>query len=245
MILLPAIDLKAGECVRLVQGDYATAHRVAEDAVQTARSFRDAGAEWLHAVDLDGAKAGRPVNAELLFRIQKETGLRLEVGGGIRDEKTVEFYLTNGISRVILGSAAINHPELVASAVKRYGDRIAVGIDARNGMAAREGWTETSSVDYLSMAKRMERIGVKYLIFTDISRDGTLSGPNLTMLERLRDAVSCSIVASGGVRDLKDVKALAALGLYGAVCGKSLYAGTLDLGEAIALCRRMEGEKQK
>ena len=244
MILLPAIDLMGGKCVRLVRGDYATAQRVAEDAVQTARSFRDAGAEWLHAVDLDGAKAGRPVNAGLLFRIQRETGLRLEVGGGIRDEKTVEFYLENGISRVILGSAAIGRPEFVAAAVERYGNRIAVGIDARNGMAAREGWTETSAVGYLDMAEQMEQIGVKHIIFTDISRDGTLSGPNLAMLKRLRDAVSCGITASGGVRDLKDVEALAALGLYGAICGKSLYAGTLGLGEAIALCRKLEGEKQ-
>ena len=245
MILLPAIDLKDGECVRLVRGDYATARRVAEDAVETARLFRNAGAEWLHAVDLDGAKAGKPVNAALLFRIRKETGLQLEVGGGIRDGKTVAFYLEQGISRVILGTAAVDHPEFVADAVGRYGDRIAVGIDARNGMAARRGWTETSAADYLGMAKKMEKIGVKYIVFTDISRDGTLSGPNLSMLKRLRDAVSCRIIASGGVRDLNDIERLAALGLHGAICGKSLYAGTLDLEKAIALCRKTEGRETR
>ena len=245
MILLPAIDLKDGECVRLLRGDYATAHKVAEDAVEAARSFRDAGAEWLHVVDLNGAKAARPVNAELMFRIRNETGLKLEVGGGIRDMETVDFYLQNGISRVILGTAAVKQPELVVSAVEKYGDRIAVGIDALNGTVAQKGWTELSAVDYLGMAKRMEQAGVKYLIFTDISRDGTLTGPNLAMLERLKNAVSCDIVASGGVRSLKDIADLADLSLYGAICGKSLYAGTLDLKAAIGLCGAVEEKEGK
>lgn len=244
MILLPAIDLKDGECVRLFRGDYSTAHRVAEDALKMAQSFRKAGAEWLHVVDLNGAKAAKPVNADLMFQIQKTSGLRLEVGGGIRKMETVDFYLSHGISRVILGTAAVEDPEFVVSAVKKYGDRIAVGIDAKNGMAAQKGWTETSSIDYLSMARHMEIAGVKYIIFTDISRDGMLSGPNLSMLKELRNSVSCKVIASGGVSCLKDISDLCGLGLYGAICGKSLYAGTLDLKEAIALCKKQEGETE-
>lgn len=242
MILLPAIDLIDGECVRLIQGDYNTARRVAEDAVETARSFREAGAQWLHVVDLNGAKAAKPVNAKLMMRILKETGLWLEVGGGIRDMETIQSYLENGISRVILGTAAVSHPELVVSAVKRYGERIAVGIDARDGMVAQNGWTETSSIDPLNLARRMERVGVKYLIFTDISRDGTLSGPNLSMLKQLQNGVSCRIIASGGISSLKDISDLAGLNLYGAICGKSIYAGTLDLKDAVTLCGQMERE---
>ncbi|QAT49740.1 1-(5-phosphoribosyl)-5-[(5-phosphoribosylamino)methylideneamino]imidazole-4-carboxamide isomerase [Caproiciproducens sp. NJN-50] len=242
MILLPAIDLKDGECVRLFQGDYSTARRVAEDALETAHAFREAGAEWLHVVDLNGAKAAKPVNADLMFRIRKTSGLRLEVGGGIRDMETVDFYLKNGISRVILGTAAVTSPELVVSAVEKYGDRIAVGVDARDGMVAQKGWTETSSIDYLSMAKHMELVGVKYIIFTDISRDGTLTGPNLSMLKQLQNSVSCRIIASGGVSGLKDIKDLRDLKLYGAICGKSLYSGGLDLREAVALCGKTEGD---
>lgn len=245
MILLPAIDLKGGECVRLLRGDYGTARRVADSAVETARSFYDAGAEWLHLVDLDGAKAAKPVNAELIFRVMKSVPLKLEVGGGIRDLSTIDFYFKNGISRVILGTAAVNRPELVVSAVQKYGDRIAVGIDARNGMAAQSGWTETSSLSYLDMAKRMEKAGVKYLIFTDISRDGTLAGPNLEMLKQLQNRVDCHIIASGGVSSLNDIADLAGLGLYGAICGKSLYAGTLNLQRAIMLCRGQKGESLK
>lgn len=244
MILFPAIDLKDGECVRLFQGDYNTAHRVAEDALETARAFRAAGAEWLHVVDLNGAKAAKPANAALMFKIQKASGLRLEVGGGIRDMETVDFYLNNGISRVILGTAAVTNPEFVVSAVEKYGERIAVGIDARNGMVAQKGWTETSSIDYLSMAKHMDLAGVKYIIFTDISRDGTLTGPNLAMLKQLQNSVSCRIIASGGVSGVKDVEDLRDLGLYGAICGKSLYTGSLDLKEAVALCGRTEGRAE-
>jgi phosphoribosylformimino-5-aminoimidazole carboxamide ribotide isomerase len=242
VILLPAIDLKDGECVRLLQGDYSTAHRVAENALKTALAFREAGAEWLHVVDLNGAKAAKPVNADLMFQIQKASGLRLEVGGGIRNMDAVDFYLENGISRVIFGTAAVTNPELVVEAVGKYGDRIAVGIDAKNGMVAQKGWTETSSIDYLSMAKQMELAGVKYLIFTDVSRDGTLAGPNLAMLKQLRNSVSCRIIASGGVSELKDIEELRNLGLYGAICGKSLYAGTLDLRKAVALCEKSRGE---
>lgn len=238
MILIPAIDIKDGKCVRLFRGDYATAHQVAEDAVAAACSFREAGAEWVHVVDLNGAKEAKPENSDLIFRILKESGLKLEVGGGIRSMETVDLYLQKGISRVILGTAAVSDPEFVRKAVRKYGERIAVGIDAKDGLVAQNGWTETSSVDYLDMAKFMEQAGVKYLIFTDIDRDGTLSGPNLDMLDSLNQAVSCNVIASGGVATIKDIANLLDLDLYGAICGKAVYTGDLDLKNAILLCRK-------
>lgn len=238
MILIPAIDIKDGKCVRLFRGDYATAHQVAENAVAAACSFREAGAEWVHVVDLNGAKEAKPENSDLIFRILKESGLKLEVGGGIRSMETVNLYLQKGISRVILGTAAVSDPEFVRKAVRKYGERIAVGIDAKDGLVAQNGWTETSSVDYLDMAKFMEQAGVKYLIFTDIDRDGTLSGPNLDMLDSLNQAVSCNVIASGGVATIKDIANLLDLDLYGAICGKAVYTGDLDLKNAILLCRK-------
>ena len=184
MIILPAIDLKDGKCVRLFQGDYATAEQVAEDPVKTAQSFEEQGARWVHLVDLDGAKARRPVNDSTVFSIRDNVSMNIEVGGGIRDMDTVEYYLSHGINRIILGSAALHSPEFVREAVKKYGKKIAVGIDALKGKVAAEGWTAQSEVDYLEMAKRMEDIGVRYLIVTDIYKDGTMNGPNLVMLDR-------------------------------------------------------------
>ncbi|WP_444657783.1 1-(5-phosphoribosyl)-5-[(5-phosphoribosylamino)methylideneamino]imidazole-4-carboxamide isomerase [Caproiciproducens sp. R2] len=236
MVILPAIDIKDGECVRLVKGDYSTAHKVAQDAVSTARVFESAGASWLHIVDLNGAKAAHPVNSEIVFKVLQNSGLKIEIGGGIRSMETINFYLSNGVSRVILGSSALNDPHLVKESVQGYGERIAVGIDALNGKVAAQGWTETSTVDYLELAKRMEQHGIKYIIFTDISRDGTLTGPNLEMLDRLNHAVSCNIIASGGISSLADIADLLDLKLYGAICGKALYTGALDLKATIALC---------
>ena len=240
MIILPAIDIKDGTCVRLVKGDYETAHKVAEDPVKTASSFQSAGAKWLHMVDLDGAKAAEPINSQTFFDIQKTCELKIEVGGGIRNMETVDFYLEHGISRVILGSAAISNPNFVQKAVNKYGSQIAVGIDARDGKVAAEGWTSTSQIDYIDMAKRMENMGVKYIIFTDISRDGTLSGPNLVMLDRINRAVDCHIIASGGVSNIKDIINLDALGVYGAICGKALYTGDLDLSTAISISKGVQ-----
>lgn len=245
MIILPAIDLKDGMCVRLFQGDYATAQQVAEDPVKTARSFEADGARWVHLVDLDGAKAKRPVNDPTIFSIRDSVSLNLEVGGGIRDMNTVEYYLSRGVNRVILGSAALHDPDFVREAVKKYDKKIAVGIDALNGKVAAEGWTAQSEVDYLEMAKHMEDIGVRYLIVTDISRDGTLAGPNLMMLDKINRTVSCSIIASGGVSSLKDIIDLNALGLYGAIAGKSIYTKALDLSSALTACQRLSGNKLK
>ncbi len=234
MIILPAIDIKDGNCVRLVRGDYGTAHKVAEDYMQTAQSFVQAGAEWIHMVDLDGAKDAKPVNTEIFLNVARYTSLKVEVGGGIRSLDTMELYLSGGVSRIILGSVALKNPELVEQAVKEYGDRIAVGIDAKNGFVAVEGWLDASTVDYIALAKEMQKMNVKTIIFTDISKDGTLSGVNQEQLKALHDAVRCNIIASGGVHTMKDIIACTDMGLYGTICGKSLYQGTLNLKEAIA-----------
>lgn len=238
MIILPAIDIKDGNCVRLFKGDFNTVEKVAADYMETARSFEKAGASWIHTVDLDGAKQGKPVNTEIFTDIAKNTGLKVELGGGIRTLDTVEKYLSAGISRVILGSIALKDPQIVKDAVKEYGDRIAVGIDAVNEMVAVEGWLDSSSVNYIDLAKEMEAIGVKYIIFTDISKDGTLSGVNLDQLGKLSKSVSCNVIASGGVHTIDDIKGCKALNLYGTICGKSLYKGTLDLAEAVKTAQK-------
>lgn len=233
MVILPAIDIQGGRCVRLYKGDFSTVHQVADDPLQTALRFREAGAQWIHMVDLDGAKDGSCANRPLFWEVAEKSGLQVELGGGIRDRKTLEDHFSHGISRCILGSAALKSPALVEEAIRAYGHRIAVGIDAKDGRVATEGWLEVSEISYLELAKRMEQMGVQVIIFTDISKDGTLSGPNLEQLQRLQETVSCQIIASGGMRDLRDVEACKALGLYGAICGKSLYSGTLDLQKAL------------
>lgn len=234
MIILPAIDILDGRCVRLVKGDYGTAHQVAADPLETAMRFEADGAEYLHMVDLNGAAEGGARNAEIFCRVARTLAIPVELGGGIRDMKTVSYYLEHGIKRVILGSAALGQPSFVREAVKEFGAGIAVGIDARGGKVSVSGWTETSETDYLTFAKQMEACGVQNLIFTDISRDGTLVGPNLDQLEALKNAVSSDITASGGIKNAGDIHSLAALGLYGAICGKSLYSGTLTVKEALA-----------
>lgn len=245
MLILPAIDIKGGQCVRLLKGDFSTAERVAEDPVETALGFRAAGAEYLHMVDLDGAAAGRPVNRAIFAAVADRTGLKIEVGGGIRSLQTAEDYLSAGVSRIILGSAALSSPGLVREAVQNFGDAVAVGIDARNRMVSAEGWMADSNVDFITLAKEMEAAGVRTLIFTDISKDGTLSGPNLDQLAEISVAVSCDIVASGGITNIGDIRALTDMGLYGAICGKSLYKGTLNLGEAIRTAGASSAEKRQ
>lgn len=245
MIILPAIDLHEGKCVRLFRGDYATAQVVAGDPVETARRFQDQGAHWLHMVDLDGAKAGQPVNRELIIKTAQSVHMRLEVGGGVRSMAVVEDYLAHGVSRVILGSAALEDPGFVKEAVKAYGRQIAVGIDAIGGRAAAQGWTRRSETDYLDLARQVEDMGVQYIICTDIQKDGTQEGPNLEMLDRLNQAVGCNIIASGGVSSLQDMTALYDLGLYGAIAGKALYAGALDLQAAVLACQRFSGKRPK
>lgn len=234
MLIFPAIDIKNGECVRLKKGDMNTAHKVAENFLDTALSFKQAGAAWIHMVDLDGAVNGKRINTSVFTETAEKSGLKVEVGGGIRKAEDAEYYLSRGIERVIIGSTALNNPQLVSDCINEYGaEKIVLGIDARNGMVAAEGWVKTSEISYIELAKRMEEKGVKYIIFTDIGRDGMLSGPNLEQLFALNDAVSCNIVASGGIKDIGDIKAVKDGGLYGVICGKSIYSGTLSLEEAV------------
>lgn len=188
-------------------------------------------------VDLDGSLQKKPVNAKTFTSVANETGLKVEIGGGIRTMQDIDFYVNNGISRIILGSVALKNPDLVKEAVKEFGDVIAVGIDAKNGYAATEGWTEGSDVYFTDLAKQMEAVGVKTIIYTDISKDGTLSGPNINQLIEINNAVSCDITASGGITNIDDIIALKNEGLYGAICGKSLYDKTLLLEEAIEVCK--------
>lgn len=235
MIILPAIDIKDGNCVRLFKGDFSTVEKVASDYLETAKGFENAGAEWIHMVDLDGAKEGKPVNTKIYTDVAEKTNLKVELGGGIRSLETIQEYLNMGISRVILGSVALKNPKLVRDAVEKFGnEKIVVGIDAMNGMVATEGWLETSDVNYIDLANQMIKSGVKYFIFTDISKDGTLSGVNREQLQALVDGTeNCNIIASGGVHTMDDIKACKEMGLYGTICGKSIYKGTLNLKEAI------------
>lgn len=238
MIILPAIDILGGECVRLFKGEYDTARKVAADPFETVKDFEKCGAEYIHMVDLDGAKNGEKTNAELFVKLARTINVPIELGGGIRNMETVEFYLDNGISRVILGSAALHNKDFCARAVDKYGEKIAVGIDAKDGKVSTSGWLETSDVDYIEFAKEMQSVGVKNIIFTDISKDGTLAGPNLQMLQNLKNALCIDITASGGVKDITDIENLMQMDLYGVIAGRSIYDGTLDLATAINLTKQ-------
>lgn len=233
MIILPAIDLKGGQCVRLRKGDYATAHKVAEDAVGTAKEFLSAGARLIHMVDLDGAKSGSRANYDVVRRVIDQTSAAVELGGGIRSMEDLRFVLGLGVSRAVIGSAAVRNPHFVKEAVSIFRERIAVGIDARGGTVRTDGWMNDTGEDYIAFARKMAGYGVKTIIYTDIEKDGMLEGPNFTQLEALRQAVSCVIVASGGVSTLEDVRRLKVLGIDEAIAGKAVYTGALDLAAAI------------
>lgn len=237
MILLPAIDLKDGRCVRLKKGSFATVHQVADSPEATAACFTAAGAEWVHMVDLDGARDGARKNAGLVADVAARSGLKVELGGGMRSMADLEAADAMGVSRMVIGSAAVSDPGFVAQAVERYGERIAVGIDCLDGRVRTAGWEKDSGRDGVEFAREMEAFGVKYIVYTDIAMDGMLSGPSFSQLERLAGAVSCQVVASGGVTTLEDIKRLRAMGLYGAIIGKAYYAGTLDLDAALAAAR--------
>ena len=233
MILLPAIDMKDGRCVRLKKGDFATVHQVANSALETAKAFAAAGAKWVHMVDLDGARDGVRKNFPHIYEVIQTSGLKVELGGGIKTELDVVTVGESGAARLVIGSAAVSNPALVDYAVGLYGDKVAVGIDCLGGRVRTAGWEEDSGLDCLSFARDMEEKGVKTLIFTDIATDGMLSGPSFDQLAALQKTVSCNLVASGGVTTLDDVKRLRDMGLYGAVIGKAYYAGTLDLAQAM------------
>lgn len=233
MLIFPAIDLKDGQVVRLVKGDFSSVHQVARDPVSTAEQFYAAGARQLHMVDLDGARDGVRRNGELV-RAVTGCGLRVELGGGLRTMEDLEEVFALGIWRAVIGSAAVSDPGFVREAVEKYGpERIAVGVDARDGLVRTAGWVEDSGLDCLTFARRMEELGAEYLIFTDIDTDGTLSGPPFGRLEALQRAVGCSITASGGVSSNADLRALRDMGLYGAIVGKAWYTGAVDLKLAV------------
>ena len=234
MIILPAIDLKDGKVARLYKGEFDTVHQVADSPVETAKAFQAAGAKYIHMVDLDGAKSGSRVNSEIVRRVAEESGLKIELGGGIRTMADLEAVDAMGVYRMVIGSAAVSNPEFVREAVARYGDRIAGGIDTKDGKVKTAGWIEDSGLDYLEFAKSMEELGVQTIIFTDIDTDGALSGPSFGRLEQLQKAVSCRIIASGGVSSNEDIRKLAAMNLYGAIIGKAYYAGAIDLAQAVA-----------
>jgi phosphoribosylformimino-5-aminoimidazole carboxamide ribotide isomerase len=238
MIVLPAIDLQEGRCVRLYQGDYRQATVYSSDPVAVARRWEEAGASWLHLVDLDGAARGAPVNLATIARIRAATALRIELGGGLRDLSSIERALALGIERVILGTAAVAQRQLLSEALARWGEQVAVGLDARDGLVAIAGWQETSSVPVLELAASLCRLGVARFIYTDIARDGALQGPNLEALRSMLALTSAArppraLIASGGVRSLEDIRALAALGVEGVIVGKALYTGDLDLAAAL------------
>ena len=237
MINFPAIDIMDGKPVRLLRGDFDTAEQVAEDVLTTAKQFARVGCTWVHMVDLDGSLQKKPVNTDPILQVVEHTPLKVEVGGGIRTMEDIAFYLDRGVDRVILGSVALKNPELVQQAVDAYGDKIAVGIDAKQGMVATEGWTEDSQMDFIDLAKAMEKMGVATIIYTDIGRDGTLSGPDVQGLDRLNKAVSCNVIASGGVTTITDILVMKDKKMYGTICGKCIYKKTLDLREAVGICK--------
>ena len=241
MILFPAIDLKNGQCVRLEQGDMARATVFNLDPAAQAQNFAAQGFEYLHVVDLDGAFAGKPVNAHAVEAMLAKITMPVQLGGGIRDLKTVEAWLEKGITRVIIGTAAVRDPELVRGAAKKFPGRVAVGLDARDGKVAVEGWAATSEVTALDIAQRFEDASVAAIIFTDIARDGLLKGLNFDATIALADRISIPVIASGGFASIEDVKALLApraKKLAGAIIGRALYDGRLDPAAALALVRR-------
>jgi len=241
VILFPAIDLKDGLCVRLEQGDMARATVFHRDPAAQAQAFEEQGFEYLHVVDLNGAFAGRPVNAAAVERILETTSLPLQLGGGIRDLATVEAWLGKGVNRVIIGTAAVRNPQLVKEAARRFPARIAVGLDARDGEVAVEGWAQTASLSALELARRFEDAGVAAIIYTDIARDGLLKGLNLEATIALADAIAIPVIASGGLASIADVEALLApraAKLAGAIAGRALYDGRLNAAAALALIRK-------
>ncbi len=237
MIILPAIDLKDGKCVRLQKGAFDTVHQVADSAAETAAAFAAAGAEWVHMVDLDGARNGVRKNVAIVAGVSEHSGLKVELGGGMRSMADLAAADAVGVTRMVIGSAAVSDPGFVKKAVDRYGERIAVGIDCLDGKVRTAGWEEDSGLNGVTFARQMEEIGVKYIVYTDIATDGMLSGPSFDQMEKLSKAVSCGIVASGGVTTLDDVKRLRDMGLYGAIIGKAYYAGLIDLAQAVEAAR--------
>lgn len=235
--IYPAIDMRGGKCVRLLQGDYSKETVYSDSTFEMAKLFADQGAEWVHMVDLDGAKAGKRVNDVHVLKVAKDLNVKVQIGGGIRTEEDVAYYLENGVSRVILGSAAISHPDLVKAMLKKYGEKIAIGIDAKDGYVATEGWLNTSNVRATELGKTLADAGAEVFIFTDIATDGMLSGPNLEANREMAEATGKEVIASGGVSkldDLTNLKQYEGSGVAGAIIGKALYTKQFTVQEALS-----------
>ncbi|MBQ4562547.1 MAG: 1-(5-phosphoribosyl)-5-[Clostridia bacterium] len=237
MIILPAIDLYEGKAVRLYKGDYAQMTVYSDNPPEFARDFYNKGATWMHLVDLEGAREGTTPNLETVREIVNATGLKVEVGGGIRNMETVKKYIDIGVSRVILGTAAVKDREFLLEAVKTYGEKIAVGVDIRDGIVAIKGWTELSGLDCFDFCQELQDIGVKTVICTDISKDGAMQGTNLELYRQLSERFTIDFVASGGVSTLDDVRALKEIGVYGAILGKAIYTGAVDVADAVNITK--------
>lgn len=243
MIILPAIDIKDGRCVRLYQGDFDRLTAYDADPAQVARRWQEAGASWLHVVDLDGALNGYPANLEVMRRIRSAVSLSIECGGGMRTLEAMQYMLDMGIDRIVLGTITLTDPDLLQTALQRWPERIVVGLDARDGRVAIAGWRETSQVQATELAVELAARGVARFVYTDIARDGALLGPNLPALQAMQAAISavspdCALIASGGISSITDLQAIAQLDIEGAIVGKALYSGAIDLAQAIRLCER-------
>lgn len=238
MIIFPAIDIKNGKCVRLTQGDFNKENIFYDDAVEAAKLWEKLGAEYIHVVDLDGALYGKVQNKKAVENIVKSVNVPVQIGGGIRTIEDIEYLLGLGVKRVILGTAAVTNEELIKKAIKKYGDNIAVSIDAKNGYVAIKGWMEVSSIKTIDLAQKLEELGLKYLIYTDILRDGMLSGPNFDYIYILKRETNLNIIVSGGISSNKDIMDLKDLNVYGVIVGKALYTGQIkDFGGIVVACK--------
>jgi len=240
MLVIPAVDILSGKCVRLFKGRFDSSTVFSDDPVEAALRWSEMGAEWIHVVDLDGAREGEPRNLEVVSRIVEAVDVPIQFGGGVRSMGVIERLLELGVRRVILGTAALRRPDLVREACSRFGDAIAVSIDAKEGVVATDGWLRLSDRSAVELALEMERMGVRLIIYTDISRDGTLSGANVESIRRMAESVGVPLIASGGVSSIEDIlklKELEPLGVVGVIVGKALYTGAVDLREAIAAAR--------
>ncbi|MBO1002347.1 1-(5-phosphoribosyl)-5-[(5-phosphoribosylamino)methylideneamino]imidazole-4-carboxamide isomerase [Pseudogracilibacillus auburnensis] len=228
MIIFPAIDILDGKCVRLIQGDYNQERVYSDSPIAMAKEWEEKGAEYIHIVDLNGAKTGQSINKDIIQEIATTVSIPIQVGGGIRSLETIKEYIEAGVSRVIIGTAAINDQEFLREAVEKFGEKVAVSIDARNGYVATDGWTDTSDVLALDLVKILEEIGVTTIVYTDIAKDGMLQGPNLAEQQTINEATKIDVIASGGVTTKEDVENLEAFNIYGVIIGKALYDGKLE-----------------
>ncbi|HBI94018.1 MAG TPA: 1-(5-phosphoribosyl)-5-[(5-phosphoribosylamino)methylideneamino]imidazole-4-carboxamide isomerase [Terrisporobacter glycolicus] len=236
MIIFPAIDIKDNKCVRLLQGDFNKVNIYGDDPSEMAKKWEEKGAQFIHIVSLNGARGEGNINDHSIKKILQSVKIPIQIGGGVRDEKRIEDLLAMGVNRVIIGSMAVKNKELLKDLVKKYKEKIVVSIDAKNGKVAIEGWEEVSSLDSIELCKELEEIGVKTIVYTDISKDGMMIGPNFHIYEKLSKETNLNIIASGGVTTLEDVKKLNLMNLYGAIIGKSLYENKIELKEVLSLC---------